>query len=403
MDTLEEKYIDLLLNRCINFGNSESLFISFEKSDIRSCNFVDKLVTKSKELGITDIYMYDENSVLKHDILKQITITEIDNNPMFNRSIWDEYAKKGSSFIILKTELPGLMDDVDDASLAHARYVERITCPIYKKLQGEYKIPWCIAVFPSERWARALFPNADNAYDRLFKLICSIVMVDTEDPIVSWNNLLESNKKIVNKLDSLKISKLFYRNSLGTNFSISLNKEAIWECAGYNGMIVNMPTYEIFTTPDFRTANGIVYGSRPLCYNGGIIENFYLEFKDGKVINYDAKVGLDILKGIIESDEYSSYLGEVALVDCNSPIYKTNMLFNDTLLDENASCHLALGSGFPNCIRNGDKYNINELFNMGVNPSKNHTDFMIGTNDLNIEAKTNKGKILIFKNGKFNI
>lgn len=403
MDTLEKKYIDLLLNRCINFNSSKSLFISFEKSDIKSCDFVDKLVTKAQDMGVNDIYIYDENSILKHDILKQISIREIDNHPIFNRSIWDEYAKKGASFIILKTELPGLMDDVDSASLAHARYVERITCPIYKKLQGGYKIPWCIAVFPSERWAKALFPNDSDAYDKLFKLTCSMVMADTNNPVLSWNRLLKNNQYIVKKLDSYNISKLYYKNSLGTNLSIKLNRNARWSSAGHNGMIVNMPTYEIFTTPDFRSTNGIVYSSRPLCYNGGIVDNFYLEFKDGKVINYGAEKGVDILKGIIESDEYSYYLGEVALVDCDSPISKTNMVFSNTLLDENASCHLALGTGFINCINDNEMYSSEQLIEMGVNPSKNHVDFMIGTNDLNIEAETEKGKVLIFKNGRFNI
>lgn len=403
MDTLENKYIDLLLKGCINFNRSKSLFISFDKGDKKSCDFVDKLVLRAKDMDFNDIYLFDEALLQKHDVLKKITINEIDNHPLFNFHIWDEYALKGASFLILKTEYPGLMDDVNPCLLARSRYVERITRSEYKKLQLSYQIPWCIAVLPSERWAKALFPNDSNCYDKLFKLICSMVMADTNNPVLSWNKLLKNNQYIVKKLDSHNISKLYYKNSLGTNLSIKLNKNARWSSAGHNGMIVNMPTYEIFTTPDFRSTNGIVYSSRPLCYNGGIVDNFYLEFKDGKVINYGAEKGVDILKGIIESDEYSSYLGEVALVDCDSPISKTNMVFSNTLLDENASCHLALGTGFINCINDNEMYSSEQLIEMGVNPSKNHVDFMIGTNDLNIEAETEKGKVLIFKNGRFNI
>lgn len=403
MNSLENKYIDLLLKRCINFDRSKSLFISFDKGDKKSCDFVDMLVISAKEMGVEDINLFDDAQLLKHDILKNITLEEIDNHPLFNSSVWDEYALKGASFLILKTEYPGLMDDVEPSLLARARYIERISRSKYKKLQLSYQIPWCIAVLPSEQWARSLFANNQNCYDKLFELICSMVMVDTNNPVLSWNKLLDNNKRIVQKLDSFNIKRLNYSNSLGTNLSICLNKNARWSSAGHDGMIVNMPTYEIYTTPDFNCTNGIVYSSRPLSYNGGIVDNFYLEFKDGKVVNYGAQKGVEILKGIIESDEYSSYLGEVALVDCNSPISKTNMVFNNTLLDENASCHLALGTGFINCIENKEIYSPNQLIEMGVNPSKNHVDFMIGTNDLNIEAETDKGKILVFKNGRFNI
>ncbi len=403
MNNLEKKYIDLLLKRCINFNNSKSLFISFEKSDKGSCCFVDHLVLRAKEMGINDVYIFDVALPLKHDVLKQITIDQIDNSPLFDFHIWDEYALKGASFLILETELPGLMDDVDPNLLARSKYIERITRAEYKRLQLSYQIPWCIALLPSEQWAKALFPNELDPYDKLFKLLCSMVMVDTNNPVLSWNELLEKHQQIVKKLDGLKIKQLNYQNSLGTNLLVSLNENVRWSSAGHDGMIVNMPTYEIFTTPDFRSTTGIVYSSRPLSYNGGIVDSFYLEFKNGKVVNYGAKKGLDILKGIIESDEYSSYLGEVALVDCDSPISKTNKVFNNTLLDENASCHLALGTGFINCIRNKEIYSSDQLIDMGVNPSKNHVDFMIGTNDLNIEAETDKGKVLIFKNGRFNI
>ena len=156
-----------------------------------------------------------------------------------------------------------------------------------------------------------------------------------------------------------------------------------------------MPTEEVFTTPNKYTANGIVYSSKPLVYNSSLISDFFIQFKDGKVVNYDAKIGKDILKSIIET-ENGNYLGEVALVDKNSPINQSNILFYETLYDENASCHLALGDGFPECIKS-DKTNEE----LGVNESKTHVDFMIGTNDLEIIAETETDKKLIMKNGTF--
>lgn len=404
MKNLEEKYIDLLLKRCINFNNSNSLFISYQSENF---DFVNELVKRAKQYGIDDIYLHDENIYKKHEILKNISVEDIDKHPFFNKQIWDEYALKGASFLILESEYPGLMDDIDSEKIAKACYIERVTRPIYKKLQLEFKIPWCIANLPSKAWATNLFPTLEEseAYNKLFELICEMCMIKTSDPIESWNAFLEQQKRLEEKLNSLKISEMHYQNSLGTDLQIELTPNTTWHSIGSLGknMLVNLPSYEIFSNPNFRKTNGIVYSSKPLCYNGSFIKDFYLEFKDGKVINYGASEGKDLLKSIIDSDVYSSYLGEVALVSCDSPISNTNIVYGNTIFDENASCHLALGNGFPECIIDNELYSEEELIDLGVNPSKNHVDFMIGTNDLEIEAKTCKGKVLILKNGKYNI
>jgi len=243
-----------------------------------------------------------------------------------------------------------------------------------------------------------------NLY-KLFDLICEMCMIKTDNPIESWNTFLKEQEIIKEKLNSLEISKMHYKNNLGTDLYIEITPNTVWHSAGSLGkdMLVNLPTYEIFTNPDFRKTKGIVYSSRSLCYNGSNVKDFYLEFKDGKVIEYGAKEGKDLLKGIIESDEYSSFLGEAALVPYNSPISNTNLVYGNITFDENASCHLALGNGFAECLINSKHLSEDDLFNIGVNPSKNHVDFMIGTNDLEIEADTKRGKVLIFKNGKYNI
>ena len=199
---------------------------------------------------------------------------------------------------------------------------------------------------------------------------------------------------------------MHYKNSLGTNLRVEMPENSIWNSAASDGAektIVNMPSYEIFSSPNYLKTNGIVYSSRPLVYGGGVVEDFHIEFKDGKVINYDAKKGKEILKEIIESDSNSCYLGEVALVNNDSPISNTNLVFGTTLFDENASCHLALGDGFSDSIKNGLNMTKKELLENGINQSKNHVDFMIGTDDLEIEAETKDGIILIFKKGNFNI
>ena len=201
----------------------------------------------------------------------------------------------------------------------------------------------------------------------------------------------------------MKIKKLHYKNSLGTNLVVEMPDNYLFVSASDDkeDMFVNMPSYEIFSSPHYLKTQGIVYSSKPLVYAGSLIDKFYIEFKDGKVVNYDAKVGKDILKGIIKTDSNSCYLGEIALVNNDSPISNTGLVFGTTLFDENASCHLALGDGFSECIKNGSSMSKEELLNNGINRSMQHVDFMIGTPDLEIDAETENGIVPIFKNGNF--
>ncbi|MCM1370854.1 MAG: aminopeptidase [Clostridium sp.] len=398
----ESKYIDLLLKRCLNFEKSKSLFINY---DLVNKDFVDKVVSCAKKIGITDIYLDGKDIYKTHDILDKIDIENIEKDPYFNEQIWDEYAKKNASFLILTTEFPKVMDDIDPKKIAKATYIKTKTKPIYKEKQASNQIPWCIAALPNKIWALDLFPNEENSEKLLTDLIYSVCMVDKDDPINEWNNYLKKSIDIANKLNNLNIKKLHYKNSLGTDLTVTLPDEYIFVSAGSetSNMICNMPSYEVFATPDYRKTEGIVYSSKPLIHNGGLIDEFFIEFKEGKVSNYGAKKGYELLKEIIESDSNASFLGEVALVNYDSPISNTKVVFKTTLLDENASCHIALGDGFPECIKNGLNSSRKELLEKGINNSTTHVDFMIGTPDLNIAALTPNGEVSIFKDGNFDL
>ena len=399
MKEYEEKYIDLLLKRCINFDKSKSLLICYEEDNR---DFIDKLVSKAEKLGVTDIYLFDEKRKEKHDILKTISCDEIDNHPLFDKSIWNEYAKKKASFLLFKAEYPGLMEDIEPKKIERVDYVARKTSSEYQKLQMKGEIPWCIAVLHNEDWAKKLFPDSNDSLEKLSEVLYKICLLDQSNPIKSWNDVLKKSNELAKLLDSLEIKSMHYKNSLGTDLTIELTNDTIWN-SGATGdkTINNMPTYEVFTSPDYLKTNGIVYSSKPLSYSGAVVDEFYLEFKDGKVVNYDAKKGLEVLKSILETDEYSSYLGEVALINYDSPISNTGIIFGNTLLDENASCHLALGRGFDTCRKDHDNLSDEDLLDRGVSISKSHVDFMIGTDDLEISAETKDGKKLIFKKGNF--
>lgn len=394
---MEEKYIDLLLNKCVDF-TSGILFIHYNK-EIR--DFVEKLSIQALSSGIKEIHTEEFDPYYNHDLLLNSTISEIEDNPYFDSSIWDTYAEKNASFLILETEYPHLMDDIEPEKIGLSSRLRRTSRPIYRRMVEECTLSWCIAAYPSQRWADSLFDDEDN-YEDLLNFIYKICMVDQQDPIKCWDEHLNKTNTIIDSLNKLEIDSLHYQNNLGTDLMVHLPNNYLFSSAKDSKVIVNMPSYEVFTSPIYNSTNGIVYSSMPLNYNGGLIEDFYLEFKDGKVVNYQAKVGEKILKEIIESDSNSCYLGECALVEKSSPIAKMKMSVGTTLIDENASCHLALGAGFRECLKDGNSYTEEELLEIGINVSKNHVDFMIGTDDLNITAITKDGReVPIFIAGEY--
>ena len=403
IEELENKYVNLIIDRCLSFKRGKSLFINYFDDNEK---FVEKLVTKAKSKGIDDIYLDRHNKEERHQKLLQ-SVEEIKNDDYFDASIWDEYVKKDAAFLMLSTEFPGYFADIPSENMTAASLKTRTSKPIYKLKQLTNEISWCIAVIPNKIWAKEKFPDLsdEDAYNEYFKLMCHCTMVDRENPIEEWDKFLDRQRSLVKALNDLQITKMHYTNSLGTDLVIGLSPGALWQCAGYEGedIIVNMPTYEVFTSPDYRLTEGIVYASKPLMYGGALVDKFWVKFKDGKVIDYDAEVGKEILKGIIESDEYSCFLGECALVDKNTAIAETNFVYGETCLDENASCHIALGDAFPECLKGAEEESIDERRDRGLNHSDNHVDFMIGTDDLNIVAETKDGEMLIFKNGEFNL
>ena len=403
IEELENKYVNLLIDRCLSFKKSKSLFINYYSDNDA---FVEKLVIAAKSRGIEDIYLDRNDKEERHQKLLQ-SVEEINNDDYFDDAIWDEYAKKNAAFLMLSTEFPGYFADIPSENMTAASLKTRTSKPFYKLKQLTNEISWCIAVIPNKIWAKEKFPDLseEDAYNEYFKLMCHCTMVDKENPIEEWNKFLDRQRMLVSKLNELQITNMHYTNSLGTDLVIGLSPDALWQCAGYEGedVIVNMPTYEVFTSPDYRLTEGIVYASKPLMYGGALVDRFWVKFKDGKVVDYDAEVGKEILKGIIESDEYSCFLGECALVDKNTAIAQTNFVYGETCLDENASCHIALGDAFPECLKGAEDESVDERRNRGLNHSDNHVDFMIGTDDLNIMAETKDGEILIFKDGEFNL
>ena len=303
---------------------------------------------------------------------------------------------------------PDAMKGIDQAKLAKSRMM---SYPILKPLQEELnnKYQWTIVAVPSVEWAQQVFPTLPKkaAVDSLWEAILTTARV-IDDPIKAWN---EHNKNLLdrcNYLNSLNIDYLEYKSSNGTDFKVGLMNESVW-CGGGETTIggvyfnPNMPTEECFTSPKKGLAEGKVVATKPLSYNGELIENFYFIFKEGKVVECHAERGEELLKQMISMDEGAAYLGECALVPFESPVNQTGILFYNTLFDENAVCHFAIGRGFADCIKDFTKYTHKEMEDLGLNQSMIHVDFMIGSKDLSIDAYTKDGKkVSIFKDGTWN-
>lgn len=399
------KYAHLLLTKGLCINESQPLVIN---APIDAIEFVRVLTKVACELNIRDIYYDWTDEELKYTQLKYFNEEDIKQSKFWNKSIHDEYAKKDAAFLFLISSGSNIMKDIDSAKLKVASSHSLHTRQLYRNKQSNNEIDWCIASVATKNWGDLLFDNAEDSEEKLWELIFDICLINTDKPEEEWTKKMEENHLMCDKLTKLNIKELHYQSSNGTDLVVELPKNAIW-CGGSSLIkgrepIVNMPTEEVFTTPNKYKTNGVVYTSLPLVHSGITIKDIMLEFKDGKIINFDASVGKEELQNIIELDEESSMLGEVALVDKNSKIAKTNILFYETLYDENASCHIAVGRGFKECIKDAHDMDDKELESLGYNNSKNHVDMMVGTKDLNITATTyDNQEIEIFKDGSFNI
>ncbi len=391
----KRKYAKFLLEGCLNLTKNSKLFII--GIDLIT-DFIDLVIDEAHALGITEIKTLISSPEKQKELYLNNSLDIILESPLISKTMYNDLAKEGYAFLMLSSPLPGYFNEVSPEILNAVAQKQMESIKEYRHYQNKGLIKWNISAVPNPFWAESL----DNiTIDKLWDLIFDICLINTPNPRLAWDQKISKLSKRAKYLNELHITKLIYKNNLGTNLEIGLPPNYLFASAESQNL-VNMPTEEVFTSPDRLKINGIVYSSKVLIHNDNVIEDFYLEFKDGRIINYDAKKGKDILKGIIETDEGSHYLGEVALVDFSSPISNTNVLFKNTLYDENASCHLAIGASFAECIQDGLEKTTEELLDLGLNYSSEHVDFFIGTSDLSVIAHLQNGQeVVIMENGNF--
>ena len=280
----------------------------------------------------------------------------------------------------------------------------KIIKPYRDQMEGKYQ--WCIVAVPGKAWAKKVFPDLRPAaaVEALWDAILAASRV-TDDPCGAWDAHNANLKSRCAYLNSLKITKLHYTAANGTDLTVGMIPEARF-CGGSETTLAgrvfnpNIPSEECFISPKRGDAEGIVYNTKPFSYQGQIIDGFWIRFREGKAVECGAEKNEALLKQMISMDEGASYLGECALVPWESPINNTGILFYNTLFDENACCHLALGMGFIDTIEGYHDRTMEDMHKMGINDSMIHEDFMIGSPDLSIDAETEDGRTVpIFRGG----
>ena len=401
------EYAELLAKKGVNVLPGEEVWIN---TQLDQPEFVRFVVEECYKAGAKKVRVrFSDNKVSKLHY-QYMSLSELSKVADYTIAEYRYMKKNKPSMLHIVSDDPSAFKEINQVKLAKSSMkVSKKIKPYRDAIDGQYK--WCIAAVPGKEWAKTVFPklNEEDAIEALWNAILSCSRVDGS-AVENWNKHNENLLNKRNQLEALDLHFLEYKASNGTNFKVELIKGAHWgggfEYTADNKVFnPNIPSEEVFTSPKSGSCEGIVYSSKPLSYQGQLIEDFSIRFENGKVVEVKAKKNQKLLEKMVKMDEGASKLGEVALVPFDSPIQNSGVLFYETLFDENAACHLALGHGFKELMPNGGASLINEeAYKMGLNDSMIHVDFMIGTKDLEIVGTSFSGKkTVIFKDGNWAI
>lgn len=399
------KYAELTIKIGINLKKEQKLLIN---APVNSAEFVRLLAENAYAAGAKDVLVEWSDDCLRHLRFSNATNETLAEYPDWIANGHEELAKEGAAFLYVSAPNPGLLKDIEAEKIAIASKASRKANKKFSGYLDRGEASWCVVAISTPEWAKKVFPEKETeiAVAELWQNIFKICRVAGIDPVKAWERHIGEINKNLEFLNSRRYIKLLY-TSPGTELEVGLPENHIWVGGGSTTVdgtyfIPNIPTEEVFTMPSREEVNGILRATKPLSYGGKVIEGFSFEFKNGKIVKISAEKGQEMLQQLVDTDEGSHYLGEVAIVPQDSPISNTNLMFFETLFDENASCHFAIGAAYPMCLENGTKMTEKELKEAGGNISLTHVDFMIGSKELKIEGITEDGKKeTIMKNGNW--
>lgn len=403
-----QQYAELLVKVGMNVQPKQPVFI---RSSVETLELTHLIVEEAYHCGASDVRVVYSDPTLKRLKFENESVEHFANHEIKSYDVEArmDYVKRGAANLALISEDPDLMDGIDSQKLQAFQQQNARAFKGYMESVQKNQFPWVVAAFPSKAWAKRVYPelSVEEAYIKFIDEVFDIVRIDGNDPVENWRQHIANLSVYAQKLQQKNYHALHYVSE-GTDLTVGLAKNHIWEDATsyVNGkeqaFIANIPTEEVFTAPDRNRVDGYVTNKLPLSYNGTISDQFKLMFKDGEIIDFSAEKGEAVLKDLINTDEGSRRLGEVALVPDDSPISNRNTIFYNTLFDENAACHLAIGSAYAFNIQGGTEMTVEEKIASGLNDSNVHVDFMIGSSDLTIYGIFEDGsKELVFENGNW--
>ena len=398
------EYAKLIVRCGVNVRKGQEVMIY---ADLDQPEFVRMVVEEAYKAKASKVIVEWNYQPLSKIHVRYQSVKTMGTVPEWQKARQEHFCQTLPARIHLVSEDPDGLKGMNMAKMAKARKMSYpILRPYIDRREGAQQ--WCIAAVPGVAWAKKVFPGvrASVAVEKLWEAILSVSRV-TEDPIKAWEEHNNDLKARCDYLNDLGIESLHYTADNGTDLTVGMIPEAIF-CGGgevsrqnifFNP---NIPTEECFISPMRGKAEGIVYSTKPLSYQGQLIDKFSFRFENGKVVEAKAEQGEELLNTLVSMDEGAAYLGECALVPQASPIAESGLLFYNTLFDENAACHLAIGMGFADTIKDFQDKTLEECRQLGINDSMVHEDFMIGCDSMNIDGKTKDGKIVpIFRNGNW--
>lgn len=399
------RYAKLLAKTGLNVKKGQWVIV---QAELDQPEFVEMVVEELYRAGagkVTVEFSHQPLTRLHYKYQKTATLSEM---AKWEIEKWEHKKKELPAMLYLESSDPDGLKGVDQDKFTQVRSaLMKVIKPYRDDMDNRYQ--WCIAAVPGKAWAKKVFPDLSvaRAVEKLWDAILSASRADGPDPIREWMRHNDEIAKRCDYLNRLGLVSLEYTSRSGTDFKVGLIDGAVFMGGGeedLNGRYfnANIPSEEIFISPKAGVAEGIVYSAKPLSYQGELIENFSVRFAGGKVVEVKAEKNQALLEKMVSMDEGAAMLGECALIAYDSPINNSGILFYNTLFDENASCHLALGRGFTNCVRGYEDMTKEELKEKGINDSMIHVDFMIGSKDLNIVGVTKNGeRVQIFKDGNW--
>lgn len=398
-----DKYAQLIVEMGVNVQQSHTVVLQINVEQAPLARLITK---KAYELKAAEVIVEWSDEEIQKEFLANAAFDRIKEFPQYKVEQADEWIEKGASRISVISSDPQALANVDSQRVAAYQKAAGKGLANLRKATQSNKVSWTVVAAAGENWAKRVFPelSTDEAVKALWEEIFKTTRVDRKDPIAAWKEHDEALEKKAEELNQQQFASLHYQ-APGTELTIGLPEKHLWEGAGsFNSrgekFIANMPTEEVFTAPDSRKVNGVISSTKPLSYAGTIISGMKFTFENGKVVDFSAEKGQDVLEQLLETDEGAKYLGEVALVPDPSPISQSGIIFFNTLFDENASNHLALGSAYAFNLQGGTEMNEQELKERGLNLSQTHVDFMVGSNQMSIDGIKKDGTVVpVFRNG----